>query len=176
MTLPCLFLSRLDLCSFPSSLTTRSVGFMLVSHTDGLQRGRMDRAALCSLNAPTVSKGDGWIEQPCARSTHRWHPKGTDRQSGLVLVEQLSHPSAPAGLVLVSHASVLQREQLCRPGLCSFHTRVVIHTAASCSGAVDETYSQAVDETYPNTSFTSLQTMPSSTSSTARLCAAARKG
>ena len=120
LTLPCLFLSRLDLCSFPSSLTTRSVGFMLVSHTDGLQRGRMDRAALCSFLTPMVSKRDGWIEQPCARSTHRWHPKGSDRQSGLVLVEQLSHPSAPAGLVLVSHASVLQREQLCRTGLCSF--------------------------------------------------------
>ena len=104
LTLPCLFLSRLDLCSFPSSLTTRSVGFMLVSHTDGLQRGRMDRAALCSFLKPTVSKGDGWIEQPCARSTHRWHPKRTDRQSELVFVGQLSHPCGRGGFVLVERA------------------------------------------------------------------------
>ena len=69
LTLPCLFLSRLDLCSFPSSLTTRSVGFMLVSHTDGLQRGRMDRATLCSFHTPAASKGDGWAG---ARFTHVW--------------------------------------------------------------------------------------------------------
>ena len=35
-----------DLCSFPSSLTTRLVGFMLVSHTDDLQKGTGMLAAL----------------------------------------------------------------------------------------------------------------------------------
>ena len=35
------------------------VGFMLVSQTDGLQRGRMDRAALCSFLTLVASKGDG---------------------------------------------------------------------------------------------------------------------
>ena len=48
-----------DLCSFPSSLTTRLVGFELVSQTDGLQRGRMDRAALCSFHTPVAPKEDG---------------------------------------------------------------------------------------------------------------------
>ena len=87
LTLPCLFLSRLDLCSFPSSLTTRSVGFMLVSHTGDTQRGRISRASLCSLsNSPTplhrldlfsfptpaFSRGNSYAGQTCARFKHVW--------------------------------------------------------------------------------------------------------